>query len=279
MNEKINRFKFILHLQSIKTTLSILYFINNKKSMITHKIVPNISVDCVIFGFDFEKLNVLLVERELADGKGGFLIKDHTLTGYHIFEDENLDEAAGRILKDLSGIDHIYLEQFATFGNTSRVMSEKDQLWLNHINQGFAERVLTVGYFSLIDNTKVTLSLKDRNVQWFPIDAVGEMELAFDHKQIFDKALEALRNKVKIDPIGFELLPERFTLTQLQKLFESLHGVQIDKRNFRKKVAQMPYLVPLKEKQKGVPHKPAQLFLFSREVYEKTKKEKIIFLL
>jgi ribosome biogenesis protein Nip4 len=157
------------------------------------------------------------------------------------------------------------------------VLSEKDQLWLKHINQGFAERIVTVGYFSLIDNTKVSLSLKDRKIQWFPIDVVPEMEMAFDHKQIFYKALEALRNKIKYEPIGFELLPERFTLTQLQKLFESLHGVQIDKRNFRKKVSQMPYLVPLKEKQKGVPHKPAQLFLFSREVYEKTRKEKIIF--
>jgi 8-oxo-dGTP diphosphatase len=245
--------------------------------MILHKMVPNISVDCVIFGFDFEKLNVLLVERELIDKSGNVLIKDHTLTGYHIFEDENLDEAAGRILKNLSGLDHIYLEQFGTFGNTDRVLSEKDQLWLKHINQGFAERIVTVGYFSLIDNTKVTLSLKDRKIQWFPIDAVAEMEMAFDHKQIFYKALEALRNKIKYEPVGFELLPERFTLTQLQKLFESLHGVQIDKRNFRKKVSQMPYLVPLKEKQKGVPHKPAQLFLFSREVYEKTRKEKIIF--
>ncbi|HEY4789244.1 MAG TPA: NUDIX domain-containing protein [Bacteroidales bacterium] len=244
--------------------------------MIFHKIIPNISVDCVIFGFDLEKLNILLVERELSDPETGTLIiKDHTLTGYHIFEDENLDDAAYRILKGLTGLDNIYLEQFYSFGRTDRVTSEKDQLWLKHINQGFADRILTVGYYSLIDNTKVTLSLKDRKIQWFPIDVIPEMELAFDHKQIFYKALEALRLKVITDPVGFELLPDKFTLTQMQKLFEALLGFPIDKRNFRKRVSQMPYIVPLKEKQKDVAHKPAQLYLFSREVYEKTKKGKL----
>lgn len=242
--------------------------------MINHRILPNISVDCVIFGFDFERLNVLLVERELTDDHRSTLIKDYTLTGYHIFEDEDLDNAAGRILKDLTGLDNIYLEQFSTFGNIERVTGEKDQLWLKHINMGFAERIITVGYFSLIDNTKVSLSLKDKKIQWFPIDVIPDLEMAFDHKQIFYKALEALRQKVKAEPIGFELLPEKFTLTQLQKLLESVLGFPIDKRNFRKKISQMPYIVPLKEKQKDVAHKPAQLFLFSREVYEKTKKER-----
>jgi hypothetical protein len=242
--------------------------------MIYHKILPNISVDCVIFGFDFEKLNVLLVERELVDENGKSVIRDYTLTGYHIFEDEDLDNAAGRILKDLTGLDNIYLEQFSTFGNTNRVLGEKDQRWLKHINMGFAERIITVGYFSLIDNTKVSLSLKDRKIQWFPIDVIPDLEMAFDHKQIFYKALDALRTKVKSEPVGFELLPEKFTLTQLQRLLESVLGAPIEKRNFRKKISQLPYIVPLKEKQKDVAHKPAQLFLFSREVYEKTKKER-----
>jgi 8-oxo-dGTP diphosphatase len=246
--------------------------------MIYHKIIPNISVDCVIFGFDFEKLNVLLVERELMDVHGKVLIKDYTLTGYHIFEDENLDNAAGRILKDLTGLDNIYLEQFSTFGNTDRVLGEKDQLWLKHINQGFAERILTVGYFSLIDSTKVSILQKDKKVQWIPINIVSEMELAFDHKQILYKALEVIRNKARTEPLAFELLPERFTLTQLQKLYEAIFGTPFDKRNFRKKIQQMPFIIPLKEKQKDVPHKPAQLFLFSREVFDKTRKERLGFL-
>ena len=244
--------------------------------MISHQIIPNISVDCVIFGFDMEKLNVLLVERELKDEKTGeYLIKDHTLTGYHIFEDEELGKAAARILMDLTGLENIYLEQFHTFGSTDRVSDKKDKIWFNYLNQGFAERILTVGYYSLIDSTKVTLIHKDKTVQWFPVAEAVNLELAFDHKQILEKALEALRNKVKWDPIAFELLPDKFTLTQLQKLYEAVLGAKFDKRNFRKKVNQMHYVIPLKEKQKGVAHKPAQLFLFSREVYEKTRKERL----
>ena len=248
--------------------------------MFPHRIVPNVSVDCVIFGFDFEKLNVLLVERELKDEKNGkAIIRDHTLTGYHIYEDEDFDDAACAILKNLTGLDNIFLEQFAAFGQLDRVAGEKDRIWLKYINKGFAERIVTVGYLALIDNTKVTLRTKDRKVQWFPVNEVCEMEMAFDHKYIFDKALEALRRKVMVEPIAFELLPDYFTLSQLQKLYEALLGTSFDKRNFRKKVSQMHYVIPLKKKQKGVPHKPAQYYLFSREVYEKTRKGKISFII
>jgi hypothetical protein len=248
--------------------------------MISHKIVPNISVDCVVFGFDFEKLNVLLVERELRDEKTDkVLISDHTLTGYHIFDDEDLDTAASRILKGLTGLDNIFLEQFGAFGALDRVSSTKDAMWLNYINKGFADRIVTVGYLALIDNTKVTLRLKDRNVQWYPISVVKEMDLAFDHKFLFYKALEALQRKVKVEPIAFELLPDYFTLSQLQKLYEALLGTSFDKRNFRKKVAQMHYVIPLKKKQQGVAHKPAQYYLFSHEVYEKTRKGRISFII
>lgn len=248
--------------------------------MIAHKIVPNISVDCVIFGFDFEKLNVLLVEREMKNKKSGdILIKDHTLAGYHIFEDEDLDSAAARILKGLTGLDNIFLEQFGAFGQLDRVSSPKDKMWLDYINKGFADRVVTVGYLALIDNTKVTLTLKDRNVAWFPVSAVQEMEMAFDHRYLFYTALEALQRKVKVEPIVFELLPDYFTISQLQKVYEAVLGTSFDKRNFRKKVAQMHYVIPLRKKQQGVPHKPAQFYLFSREVYEKTRKGRISFII
>jgi 8-oxo-dGTP diphosphatase len=241
--------------------------------MIAHKILTNVSVDCVIFGFDFEKLNVLLVERKLVDGKSSeVLINDYTLAGYHIYEDESLDAAASRILKEVTGLHDIYLEQFYTFGGLDRVIHPNDQLWIKHINQGFLDRVVTVGYFSLIDNTKVKLTKTDRNKDWYPIDDIDKLPLAYDHRAIFDKALEALRTKVKMEPLAFELLPEKFTLSQLQKLYEAILGSCLDKRNFRKKIAQMPYIIPLNEKQKGVSHKPAQLFLFSPEVFEKTHK-------
>lgn len=248
--------------------------------MISHKIVPNISVDCVVFGFDFEKLNVLLVERELVDEKSGeVIIRDHTLTGYHIFEDEDLDSAAARILKGLTGLDNIFLYQFGAYGQLDRVSAPKDKTWLDYINQGFAERIVTVGYLALIDKTRVTLRLKDRKVYWFPVNEIKDMELAFDHKFLFYEALSALQRKVKVEPIAFELLPDYFTLSQLQKLYEALFGTTFDKRNFRKKVAQMHYVIPLNKKQQGVAHKPARYYLFSREVYEKTRKGRISFII
>jgi len=239
---------------------------------LSHRIIPNISVDCVVFGFDSEKLNVLLVERKLDVPEDNVHISDYSLTGYHIFEDEDLDTAAARILKDLTGLDNIYLEQFYTFGGLQRVASDKDQLWLKYLNMGFADRIVTVGYYSLIDCSKVTLSKTEKNAQWMPVEKLDELEFAFDHREIIDKALEALRKKVRMEPVAFELLPDRFTLTQLQKVFESILGIKYDKRNYRKKINQMPFIVPLNEKQKGVSHKPAQLFIFSPDIFSTIKK-------
>jgi hypothetical protein len=242
------------------------------------KILSNISVDCVIFGFDSKQLNVLLVERKLkTPNSDKNLIDDWTLTGYHIYEEEDVDTAAARILKKLSGLDHIYLEQFHTFGDVNRINTPKDRLWLENQHEGFSQRIVTIGYYSLIDNTTVQLSLKERNVQWFPIHALPE--LGFDHKNILDKALDKLRIKLRTDPIGFELLPEKFTISQLQRLYEIILGTKFDRRNFRKKVLQMKYVVPLNEKQEGVKHKPAQLFGFNRTIYEKTKMERFDFLI
>src|SRR5574344_756001 len=240
------------------------------------KIISNISVDCVIFGFDFNQLNVLLVERKLLDeNTDEVLIDDWTLTGNHIYEDEDFDTATARILKNVSGLDNIYLEQFYAFGGVNRVSSPKDKLWLQHQPEGFSERIVTVGYYSLIDNTAVHLSLNERNVKWFPIN--DHPELGFDHEEILNKALEKLRSKLRSEPIGFELLPEKFSISHLQKLYESILGISLDRRNFRKKIMQMKYVIPLNEKQKDVKHKPAQLFIFSRDVYERTKRERFDF--
>jgi 8-oxo-dGTP diphosphatase len=240
------------------------------------KIIPNISVDCVIFGFDSNQLNVLLVERKLEDEKSKeILIDDWTLTGYHIFEDEDFDTAAARILKKLSGLDNIYLEQFYAFGGVNRINSTKDKLWLENQREGFSERIVTVGYFSLIDNTTVNLSLQERNVRWFPIAELPE--LGFDHQEILNKALEKMRSKLRSEPIGFELLPEKFSISHLQKLYESILGTSLDRRNFRKKVLQMKYIIPLDEKQQGVKHKAAQLFIFNKEEYERKKRERFDF--
>ena len=240
------------------------------------KITPNVSVDCVVFGFDFKQLNVLLVERKLEDEKSNeTLIDDWTLIGYHILEDENFDTAAARILRDLSGLDNIYLEQFYAFGNVDRLDSPKDQLWLKRFKEPLSNRIVTVGYYALIDNSTVSLSLNERNVKWFHITELPE--LGFDHQDILMKALEKPRSKLRSEPIGFELLPEKFSISHLQKLYESVLGTNLDRRNFRKKILQMKYIIPLNEKQQGVRHKAARLFYFSKEIYEKTKRERFDF--
>ncbi|MGM0377614.1 MAG: NUDIX hydrolase [Bacteroidota bacterium] len=239
----------------------------------TKGIINNtISVDCVIFGFDFEKLNVLLVDRVLKDeNTGEELVGDLTLTGNHIFEHESLEDAASRILFDLTGLENIYLKQFGAFCDIDRLKRPNDQKWLKANGRDPDSRIISVGYYSLLSTDEVTLKWKGRNVKWHPVSEVTE--LAFDHYHILQSALKALQRELLYEPIGFELLPEKFTLSQLQKLYEVVLGVELDKRNFRKKIARMKYLIPLDEKQKGVAHKPARLYMFSREVYEKTRKE------
>ncbi len=243
------------------------------------KIIPNLSVDCVIFGFDSNDLNVLLVERTLINKNDGSVIfSDYTLTGNHVLINENPDEAAVRILKDLTGLHDIYLEQFYTFGKIDRLSNLKDQLWIHSLGLDIPDHVISVGYFSLIDCTTVEIKTHlSRNVKWFPVNNLPE--LAFDHAAIFEKALEKLRLKLRQEPIGFELLAEKFTLTQVQRLYEAILGTRFDARNFRKKIAQMKYLIPLDEKQTRVRHKPAQLYIFSKDVYERTRKEKYGFII
>lgn len=248
------------------------------KGMRMEKMVSNISVDCVIFGFDSKQLNVLLVERKLLDEETGEpLVDDWTLAGYHILEDEDFDTAATRILKNLSGLDNIYLEQFYAFGKVDRINSEKDRIWRSHLHEHFSNRVATIGYYSLIDSSTTILTHNDRNIKWFPVNDLPE--LGFDHREILDKALSMLRIKFRSEPIGFELLPDRFTLSQLQSLYESVMGIKYDRRNFRKKVLQMKYVIPLDEKETDVKHKPAQLFLFSKDVYERTRKERFVLMI
>ncbi len=236
----------------------------------------HISVDCVVFGYDAEQLYVLLVERTLNEIDKG-LASDWTLTGNHVFEGETIENAAHRVLHDLTGFTDVYLEQFRTFAHPDRLLKSVDQQWMKHIGLDPTRRVVTVGYLALLNTQQVNLQWMGRKVAWTPVKEVGN--LAFDHNLILTEALKALREKMKHEPIGFELLPEKFTLTQLQTVYEQIFDAQFDKRNFRKKVNRMTYVIPLNEKQKGVRHKPAQLFMFSREVFDKTRKELFDFLI
>jgi 8-oxo-dGTP diphosphatase len=240
------------------------------------KLAPSISVDCVILGFDSEQINVLLAERTLKSQETGETIfTDLTLTGYHIYEDEDLDQAAARIVRDRTGLESIKLVQFYSFGALDRLLHPNDQAWLKVSGDIFSNRVVTIGYYSLLPSIDIEIKHKSTKVTWYPINNIKG--LAYDHDVILQKAMEHLRHTFWHEPIGFELLPVKFTLTQMQKLYEAIMGTTFDKRNFRKKISQMSYVVPLKEKQIGVAHKPAQLFMFSKDVYDKTRKDRFDF--
>lgn len=242
------------------------------------EIIKNVSVDCVIFGFDGNNLNILLIDRILKEKDGSVKFKDHTLLGYHIDRRDDLDVAATSILHNLTGLKNVYLEQVFTSGDPNRLKSPRDKEWIESLGLDIDERTITIVYYSLIDTTKIKLSeankSAERKAEWFPIDQLPEV--GFDHKELIKKTLEKLKEKALLEPVVFELLPEKFTISQLQRLYEAILGTTFDRRNFRKKLMQMRYIIPLNEKQQGVAHKPAQLFFFSREVYEKTKKEKYV---
>ena len=232
------------------------------------RVNPNISTDCVIFGFDFEELKVLLIRRESPHGPlNGQDVHNWALPGDLILENESLDDAANRVLQDLTGLNNIYLEQFRAFGDPERVSRERDRAWLASIREHPEARVITVAYYSLVK--LVDFEPQPHGfagaVDWIPIDEVPQ--LAFDHNDILNSALDALKQRLRRRPIGFELLPPKFTLGQLQKLYESILRVPLDKRNFRKKMLKKGILVQLDEKQRGVPHKPAQYYRFDQERY------------
>jgi 8-oxo-dGTP diphosphatase len=228
-----------------------------------HELNPRISADCVIFGFDLNKLNVLLIERETVVGLDTY----KALPGDLIFEDEPLDTAANRVLNELTGLENIYLEQVGAFGDPDRLSKPQDRAWLKAVRQDPDARVITVGYYSLVgmnDYVPQPASFA-RAATWIPIEEIGE--LAFDHREILDSALKKLKEKLLVQPIGFNLLPEKFTLSQLHRLYEAILGVELDKRNFRRKMLKMEILESLEERQEGVPHKPSQFFKFNEQKY------------
>jgi 8-oxo-dGTP diphosphatase len=231
---------------------------------------PHVSVDCVIFGFDGCDLKVLLIERDYQKtGPPDESERDLLLPGDLINDDEHLDEAAARVLKELTRLENIYLEQFHAFGDPERVRKKSDRKWLESIRIEPEARVITVAYYSLVrpDAYQPSASSFARKADWHPVYKLPE--LGFDHNEIVNKALETLRRKLVTHPVGFELLPQKFTLSQLQKLYEAILGRPLDKRNFRRKIMGKGFVTALSEKQTDVPHKRAQLFSFDEEFYQR----------
>ena len=221
----------------------------------------NVSVDCVVFGWSGKDLNVLLIEQKRAE-KNKHLPPRIALPGDLVIENEGLDDAANRILKELTNLEGIFLHQFHTFGNPERVKGLKDQDWLRAFREHPEAHVITVSYYSLVrmDGFKPEASSFASKTQWIRLKDIPD--LAFDHNEIVSTALDHLRNDVEQKQIGFELLPEKFTLSQIQSLHEAILERKLDKRNFRKSIKKLETIVPLNEKQVGVTHKPGQLFVY-----------------
>jgi len=236
---------------------------------------PHISVDCVIFGFSRNTLKVLLINRTYHDEKGREA-SDLKLPGDFISRDEDIDQAASRTLTELTGLRDLFLRQFAVFGHPDRISAKIDRDWLQETTGMEIHRVVTTAYYALIDisESKSEYAVKN-NAVWVPVEEVPM--LAFDHREIIVKGLEHLRDALRNEPIGFELLPEQFTIRELQTLYEAILGCRFDNRNFRKKILRAKHLVRMKEKQTGVPHKPAFFYRFDRSVYEKNRTESMGF--
>jgi len=213
---------------------------------------PALTVDCVIFGFDDGDLKVLLIERDLPPFKGRW-----ALPGGFVQVDETLDEAARRELAEETGLADVFLEQLYTFGN---------------LNRDPRERVVSVAYFSLVALTghEIHAASDARNALWFSIADLPP--LAFDHELIVSTAVQRLRGKVRYQPIGFELLPQKFTLSQLQHLYEAILERSLDKRNFRKKILGMDLLAETDEVEQDVAHRAARLYRFDEAKYKRLVK-------
>jgi len=234
--------------------------------------IPTISVDCVIFGYDDNKLTVL-VRRESIPYNGEVFL-EWKFPGNQVRRNEDIDATASRILKEQTGLENIFVKQFMVFSNPDRLkIRKRDFEWVKPRLKD--ERVITVGFYSLVNVNDVDHSTMIDDAKW--ADAYEDIVLMFDHKEIFDEAFKKLRYDLLHEPLVFELLPEKFTLTQMQRLYEAIFNTTYDKRNYRRKVNKMPYLIPLEEVQTGVSHKPARLYSFDRDVYEKTRTERFDF--
>jgi 8-oxo-dGTP diphosphatase len=217
----------------------------------SHRIA--LSVDCVIFGFDENKLKVLLIRSDLKKYQGKW-----TLLGDLVGIKEELDAAAYRVLKQRTGLDDVYLEQVHTFGS---------------VNRHPAGRVVTVAYCSLINVQHHKLKILDNELHWH--ETMGITDLAFDHQAIFQNCYEWLQKRIQEHPLGFNLLPKKFSLRDLQNLYEAILNTKMDRRNFRKKFFAMDFLIDMNEMEQGVSHRPGKLYKFDFEKYTRKKKKGI----
>ena len=212
-----------------------------------------ISVDCVIFGYDDKELKVLLIKSDLEEFAGL-----HSLLGDLIRTDEDLETASYRILKERTGLDDVFLEQVQAFGSLDRHPSG---------------RVITIAYYSLLDIKHHKLQLSQNELNWHPVNEIKKM--AFDHKLILESCLDRLQQQVMEHPVIFNLLPEKFSLRELQELYQAILGFELDRRNFRKKISLKDWLVDIDEMENDVPHRPGKLYKLKTEFKKKMTRKKV----
>ncbi|MBP7345142.1 MAG: NUDIX hydrolase [Sediminibacterium sp.] len=216
----------------------------------TYPKVP-LTVDCVIFGFEESKLKVLLIKSDLA-----FFQWKLSLLGDFVKNNEDLDSAAYRILKERTGMNNVFLDQVKVFGKPDRHPGG---------------RVITIAYCSLLNIQHHALNIHENELDWYDYDTLKEM--AFDHLEIVEECHSWLQKRIQEHPLGFNLLPDKFSLRELQNLYEAILGVSMDRRNFRKKFASMDLLIDTNEMEQDVSHRPGKLYQFNFEKYEKKKRK------
>ena len=206
-----------------------------------------VSVDCIIFGFDENRMKVLIGRRQMDPGRG-----EWSLYGGFVDAEESLDEAAERTLSELTGLEHVFMRQVGAFGRVDRDPGE---------------RVISVVYYALINVKDYSETLRrEHGVEW--VDAGELPQLYSDHNMMVDKAWKLMKQKMRTEPIGFRLLPELFTLTQLQRLYEAVSGEEIDKRNFRKRIKEMDYIEKTDKIDKTGSKRGAYLYRFNDNAYQ-----------
>ena len=213
-----------------------------------------LSVDCIIFGFDQNKLKILIGKRNMDPGRG-----EWSLYGGFVRNDESLDAAAQRTLLELTGLRNIYMSQVGAFGN---------------IDRDPGERVVSIAYYALINVKDYSERLrKQHGVEWVNIEDIPQMYS--DHNAMVAKARKLIQQKIKTNPVGFELLPELFTLTQLQRLYEAVNGEPLDKRNFRKRIKDMDFIEKTELIDKKTSKRGASLYRFNKKTFTEDKNFKL----
>jgi ADP-ribose pyrophosphatase YjhB (NUDIX family) len=236
--------------------------------------MPSLSVDCVIFGFHDNLLKVLLLKHRH--------LNLWSLPGGFIYKEESVDAAAQRVLRERTGLNELFLQQFHVFGDPHRYDQEfhrrdllKDGIEVPN-DHWILQRFATVGYYALVDYSKVVPApdtLTERCVWW---EIHKTPALILDHRSIIDKALETLRRQLSYQPVGYNLLPEKFTMPELQKLYETILDKPLDRRNFQRKILGFKIVKRLNETRKGVAHKAPYLYTFDRERYHEALQEGLI---